>query len=86
MCLTPSERQAAFTGGVGQRIDAAVIQVTAAVEHDSLDAGGDRALGDQLADGRGRVLVGAGLQPVSASSSDEAAARVTPLRSSMTWA
>src|SRR5690348_9625474 len=57
-----SERQAALSGGSGQRSDAAVILVTAAVEHAGLDAGRDRALGNQLADlGRG-VLVGAGLE------------------------
>jgi hypothetical protein len=39
-----------------------VILVTAAIEHDGLDAGGDRPFGDQLADlGRG-VLVGAALE------------------------
>jgi hypothetical protein len=56
-----SERQAALTGGIGQRCDAAVIHVAAAVEHDFLDAGSQGALGDQLADFDGRRLVGARL-------------------------
>src|SRR5690349_9214148 len=34
----------------------------AAVEDDLLDAGGDRSAGDQLADGRSRLLVGAALE------------------------
>src|SRR5207302_10283458 len=39
-----------------------VLLVPAGIEHDGLDAGRDRTLGDQLADlGRG-VLVGAGLE------------------------
>src|SRR5437773_1573496 len=38
------EAQSAFAGGVGQRLDAAVKQVAAAVEHDLLDALGERAL------------------------------------------
>ena len=56
-----SERQAALAGGVGQRSDAAVIHVAAAVEDDFLDAGRQRALGEQLADLGRRRLVGAGL-------------------------
>ena len=35
-CANSSERQAALAGGVGQRLDAAVIHVAAAVEHDFL--------------------------------------------------
>jgi hypothetical protein len=64
-----------------------VILVAAAVEHDCLDAGGDRALGDQLADlGRG-VLVGAGLElALEALVERRGGARVVPFRSSMTWA
>src|SRR5215468_1826672 len=61
-CANSSERQAALAGGSGQRSNAAVILIAAAVEHDVLDAGGDRTLGDQLADGRGRILVRAGLE------------------------
>src|SRR5689334_5973561 len=61
-CPNSSERQAALAGGSGQRRDAAVIDVAATVEHHLLDAGRDRALGDQLADLGGGVLVGAGLE------------------------
>src|SRR3954454_18175823 len=57
-----SERQSALAGGGGQRSDAAVILVTAAIEHDGLDAGGDRPLGDQLADLGPSVLVRAALE------------------------
>src|SRR6185436_9370097 len=51
--------QAALTGSVAERLHSAVIDVTAAVEHDVRDAGLDRALRDQLADDRGRRRVGA---------------------------
>src|SRR5262245_25837071 len=44
------EAQSAFAGGVGQRLDAPVKQITAAIEHDLFDAFGERALGDELAD------------------------------------
>ena len=55
------EVEAAFARGVGQRFDAPVIEIAAAVEHDVLDALFLGALGDQLADRLGRVDVGAGL-------------------------
>src|SRR5207244_4478478 len=48
-------------GGIGQRLDAAVIDVAAAVEDDLLDTGLQRALGEQLADLGRRRLVGPGL-------------------------
>src|SRR5689334_4281281 len=46
----PLEVEAAFTRGIGQRLDASVIEIAAAVEHDVLDSLFLRALGDQLAD------------------------------------
>src|SRR6185295_11940491 len=55
------EVESALTGGVGQRLDAAVIEIAAAIEHDVLDALFLGALGNQLADRLGRVDVGAGL-------------------------
>src|SRR5207247_8918222 len=55
------EAQSAFAGGVGQRLDAAVKQVAAAVEHDLLDALGERALGKKLAYRLGGRDIGAGL-------------------------
>src|SRR5216684_2818106 len=59
------EAQSAFAGGVGQRLDAAVKQVPAAVEHDLLDALGERALGQKLAYRLGGGDVGAGLQALA---------------------
>src|SRR5688572_10097885 len=49
-----SELQATLARGFRQRLDAAVVAIARAVEGDLLDAGGQSALGDQLADpGRG---------------------------------
>src|SRR5262249_19832076 len=56
------EGEAALSGSVGQGLDPAMEDVAAGVEHHGLHAGGDRALGDQLADRLRRFLVGAGLQ------------------------
>src|SRR5262245_57205932 len=58
----PLELQAALAGGVGQGLHPAMKQIGAAVEHDFLDAGGDRPRGDQLAHFHRRSLVGAGLE------------------------
>ena len=55
-CRPPSRAR------VGQRLDAPVIAIAAAIEHDLVDAGLDRPLGEQLADGGGGRLVGAGLE------------------------
>jgi hypothetical protein len=49
-------------GRVGQRLDAAVIEIGAAIEDDFRDAGAWRALGDQLAD-RGAASVSAPVLP-----------------------
>ena len=81
-----SELQAALARGIGERLDAPVVEIAAAVEHDVLDALLDRALGDQLADRLGGVDIGAGLGSRMSFSSDEAAATVTPFTSSITWA
>src|SRR5690606_17771941 len=51
MLPDPLEVQAGFTRGLRQRLDAAVIDVAAAVEDDVLDALLDGAFGDQLANG-----------------------------------
>src|SRR5215472_8799007 len=55
------EAQPAFAGGIGERLDPAMEQITAAVEHDLLDPGLDRALGDQAANFLGRTDIGARL-------------------------
>src|SRR5215210_1705116 len=52
--MTPSrvavlELKAALAGALGKGLDTAVVLVAAAVEHSGLDAGGLRALGQQLA-------------------------------------
>ena len=56
------ERQTALSGGLGQRLDAAMVQIRAAVEHHLGHARGGATLGDELADSGGGVLVGAGAQ------------------------
>src|ERR671926_770771 len=43
------EVQAALAGTLGEGLDAAVVLVSAAVEHRGVDAGGLRALGEPLA-------------------------------------
>src|SRR5690606_39482276 len=57
-----SELQATLAGGVGQRLDAAVVAVARAVERDLLDAGLARLLGDRAADLGGGIGVLAALQ------------------------
>src|SRR5205085_1903130 len=57
------EAEATLAGCFGERLDAPMVDVGAAVEDHFLDAGLDRALGDQLADGRSSCCVGAGLEP-----------------------
>src|SRR5918996_3015490 len=47
--------QPALADALGEGLDAAVVLVAAAVEHGALDAGGLRALGEQLA-GAARLL------------------------------
>ena len=83
-----SEAQAAFAGGFGQRLDAAVIDVGAAVEDDFLDAGLGGALGDQLADGSSGGGVGAGLQRTLQIllEASRRRRRCGPSTSSMIWA
>src|SRR5688572_10525605 len=56
------EAQPALAGRIRERLDAPVKHVAAAVEHDLLDAGLDRPLGDQLADVGRRRLVGTRLE------------------------
>jgi hypothetical protein len=82
-----SERQPAFAGGLGQRFDAAVIQIGAAVEDHVRDAGGQGPFGHQLADAAAASL-SAPVRKASRSdlSSEDAAASVTPATSSITWA
>src|SRR5690606_32236909 len=58
----PSELQATFAGGIGQRLDAAVVAVARAVERDLLDAGLARLLGDRAANLGGGVGVLAALE------------------------
>src|ERR1700761_2722518 len=55
------ETQSAFARRVGQRLDAAVIKIAAAIEDHFLDAVLYRALRQKLADRLGRVDVGAGI-------------------------
>ncbi len=58
----PLEVEAAFAGALGERLDAPVVHVCAAIEHDLLDALLGGALGDELADGLRSVDVRAGLE------------------------
>src|SRR6185437_10003755 len=55
------EAQSAFARGIRERLDTAVIEIAAAIEHDFLDAILHRALREQLAHGLRSVDVGAGL-------------------------
>src|SRR5450432_635287 len=45
-----SEAQAGFASRVGQRFDAAVVEVTIAIEHDLVEALAEANLGDERAD------------------------------------
>src|SRR5687767_15452742 len=58
----PLEFQSALARRISQRLDASVIEIAAAVEHDVLDALLHGALRHELADGLGGIDVGAGLQ------------------------
>src|SRR5581483_478797 len=57
-----SELQSALAGGIGERLDAPMVEIAAAIEHHFLDALLGGALGDQLADLLRRTDVGAGLE------------------------
>src|SRR3954470_24733207 len=63
-CVLRSELQAALAGAVSQGRDATGVLVAGAVEDHALDAGGLRALGDELTDGLRLVglRTGAGAQ------------------------
>src|SRR5918999_513938 len=50
-----SKFQASFARAVGERLHAAVVEVAAAIEHNRLDPGLLRGLGEQLPDLRGLV-------------------------------
>src|SRR3954468_9136788 len=52
-CL--SELQSARTGAVGERLDAPVIEVAAAIEHDALDTGLERPARDLATDCGGKI-------------------------------
>src|ERR1700759_4331485 len=56
------ETQSAFARCIGQGLDAAVIDIAAAVEHHFLDALRRGAFGDELADRLRRADVGAGFE------------------------
>src|SRR5216684_1567 len=55
------EAEPAFTRGIRERLDAAVIEIAAAIEHHFLDAVLHGAFRQQLADSLGRVDVGTGV-------------------------
>src|SRR5262249_28123741 len=59
------ELEAALARGIGQRLDAAVVAIGAAVEHHGLDALFAGALGDELAHRLRGVDVGAGLDALA---------------------
>src|SRR5271154_5867325 len=59
------EAQAAFARRIGERLDAAVIEIAAAIEDHLFDALLLGALGDQLADRLGGGDAGAGLQSLA---------------------
>src|SRR5262245_25542257 len=57
-----SEIEPRLAGGVGQGLDAAVVQEAVAVEHDALDLALETHLGDQRADLLGRLGLGVRLE------------------------
>src|SRR3954470_14307255 len=59
--VCPLKLQACFARRIRQRLDAAVIQKAAAIEHHFAHTLLDRTLGDQLADRLGGIDIGAGL-------------------------
>ena len=59
------EAQPAFARSIRERLDAAVIEIAAAIEHDLGDAVLHGTLGQQLADGLGRIDVRPGLAAVA---------------------
>src|SRR3954452_21284507 len=74
----PSELQSSLSRAFGERLDASVVEVTATVEHDCLDAGLLRGGGDLLADFL-RLLGLVALEPLEAGplgGSERAARRV----------
>src|SRR3954469_9625662 len=64
-CRSSSEIEAALARGVGQRLDPAVIEIAAAIEHDLLHALCRRALGEPLSDRLRRLDVGTSLEAVA---------------------
>src|SRR5262249_56925973 len=60
-----SEFETAFARGIGQRLDAAVVEIAAAVEHHLADPLGLGALRHQLAHHLCRFDIGAGLEPAA---------------------
>src|SRR4029079_1164585 len=62
MLVGPLEIQPCLAGSVGERFHAPVVEIAAAVEHDVLDPGIDRPLGDELADGLSRGEIAALLE------------------------
>ena len=75
--------QPALAGSFGERLDAPVVLVAAAVEHGALDAGGLRALGEQRP---ARVACSIGFSARSSASVQLTAAIVRPASSSISWA
>src|SRR6476646_5520417 len=61
ICAIALELQTCFASSVSDRLHAAVIKKSVAVEHDALDTLLDEALGDGLADGFGACDVAAAL-------------------------
>src|SRR5216683_2881651 len=57
-----SEIEPALAGGIGQRLDPAMIEIGATVEHDARDPRRLGAFGEQLADRARRRGIGPGLQ------------------------
>src|SRR5436190_3975860 len=62
LCLGFVFVKAGLTRRIKQCLDTAMIDITAAVEHDAFDARAQRTLGDRLADGLCSVDIAAGLQ------------------------
>ena len=78
--------QTALARGVGQRLHFAVVDETAAIKDHLVDVLRLRALGDELANGRGRGGISLRLLRLSSASVVFALAMVRPTVSSMTCA
>ena len=80
------EVESGFAGGVGERLDPPVVPEPGSIEDDLRDPGGSGPLGDEASRPPSLRSTFVCFPPLSSGSSEDAAARVRPAVSSMTWA